>query len=159
VDTPASVPGGCTLISGETGATFTPKAAHRGRHIRVAVTANNERGTGVRFSSSLGPVGSGPTSTGAPTVSGSTQVGQQLSASNGTWSGSPTFTYTWWRCTVSGSDAPATPPDTCARINGATTNRYTLTTGERGWFIRVAVTGTAAGVSVTRFSRTTAIVP
>lgn len=159
VDTPASVPGGCTLISGETGATFTPKAAHRGRHIRVAVTANNERGTGVRFSSSLGPVGSGPTSTGAPTVSGSAQVGQQLSATNGTWSGSPTFTYTWWRCTVSGSDTPATPPDTCARINGATTNRYTLTTGERGWFIRVAVTGTAAGVSVTRFSRTTAIVP
>jgi hypothetical protein len=71
----------------------------------------------------------------------------------------PTFAYTWWRCTVNGSDTPATPPDTCARINGATTSRYTLTTGERGWFIRVAVTGTASGVSVTRFSQTTVIVP
>ena len=158
-DTPASVPGGCTLISGETGATFTPKAAHRGRHIRVAVTANNERGTGVRFSSSLGAVGSGPSNTAAPTVSGSARIGQQLSAAAGTWSGSPTFAYTWWRCTVSGSDTPATPPDTCARISGATGNRFTVTAGERGWFIRVSVTGTASGVSVTRFSRTTVIVP
>jgi hypothetical protein len=158
-DTPASVPGGCTLISGETGATFTPKAAHRGRHIRVAVTANNGRGTGVRFSSSLGAVGSGPSNTAAPTVSGSARIGQQLSAAAGTWSGSPTFAYTWWRCTVSGSDTPATPPDACARISGATGNRFTVTAGERGWFIRVSVTGTASGVSVTRFSRTTVIVP
>ena len=158
-DTPASVRGGCTLISGETGATFTPKAAHRGRHIRVAVTANNGRGTGVRFSSSLGAVGSGPSNTAAPTVSGSARIGQQLSAAAGTWSGSPTFAYTWWRCTVSGSDTPATPPDTCARISGATGNRFTVTAGERGWFIRVSVTGTASGVSVTRFSRTTVIVP
>jgi hypothetical protein len=92
-------------------------------------------------------------------VSGSARIGQQLSAAAGTWSGSPTFAYTWWRCTVTGSDTPATPPDTCARISGATGNRFTVTAGERRWFIRVAVTGTASGVSVTRFSRTTVIVP
>jgi hypothetical protein len=158
IDTPGSIPSGCSVITGETASTFSPKTAQRNKHIRVGVTASNGRGTGLRFSATLGAVGTGPTNSSAPTVTGTTRVNSLLTAANGTWTGSPTYTYTWWRCTVSGTDTPATPPDTCARISGATVSRYTLTASERTWYIRVAVTGTASGVSVTRFSRTTAVI-
>ena len=156
--TPGSTPSGCSVIKNQAASTFSPTTTHRGKFIRVGVTASNGRGTGVRFSASLGAVGNGPTNSTAPTVTGTARVNSMLTAANGTWTGSPTYTYTWWRCTVSGTDTPATPPDTCARISGATAYRYTLTASERTWYIRVAVTATASGVSVTRFSRTTAVI-
>lgn len=158
IDTPASLPSGCSVITGKTASTFSPTTTQRGKYIRVGVTASNGRGSGVRFSATLGAVGNGPTSSSAPTVTGTARVNSMLTAANGTWTGSPTYTYTWWRCTVSGTDTPATPPDTCARISGATLYRYTLTASERTWYIRIAVTATASGVAVTRFSRTTAVI-
>ena len=158
IDTPGSIPSGCSLIKGQTASTFSPTTTQRGKYIRIGVTASNGRGTGLRFSATLGAVGSGPANSSAPTVTGTARVNSMLTAANGTWTGSPTYTYTWWRCTASGTDTPATPPDTCARISGATLYRYTLTASERAWYIRVAVTGTASGVAVTRFSRTTAVI-
>lgn len=158
IDTPGSIPSGCSVIKNQAASTFSPTATHRGKFIRVGVTASNGRGSGVRFSATLGAVGNGPTNSSAPTVTGTVRVNSMLTAANGTWTGTPSYTYTWWRCTVSGTDTPATPPDTCARISGATLYRYTLTASERTWYIRVAVTATASGVSVTRFSRTTAVI-
>jgi hypothetical protein len=86
-DTPATLPLNCSLISGETGAAFSPTRTQNGKHIRVGVTASNGRGSGVRFSATLGPVGSGPTNTAAPTISGTVSVASQLTAANGTWGG------------------------------------------------------------------------
>ncbi len=66
-----------------------------------------------------------------PVISGSPTVGQLLSTTDGTWSGSPTFTYQWKRDSVS--------------IGGATTNTYTLVAADAGAVITVTVTATNAG--------------
>ncbi len=44
-----------------------------------------------------------------PMISGTAQVGQTLSTSNGTWGGSPaTYTYLWQRCDTSGKNCNST---------------------------------------------------
>ena len=69
-----------------------------------------------------------PANTAAPGVAGTPRVGDQLTASPGTWSGSPAFAYQWQRC------APA-----CANIAGATGSEYELTDADKGAKVRVAV--------------------
>jgi hypothetical protein len=73
-------------------------------------------------------------------VSGLTQAGQTLTASVGTWSGSPTsFGYQWQRCRAAGVQ--------CTAILGATGGSYQLTAGDIGDFVTVVVTATGKGGS------------
>lgn len=62
-------------------------------------------------------------------------VGHVLKMSNGTWTGTPTitFTYQWIRCNGAGAD--------CVDIAGATTNTYTTTMADMGATVRATVTG------------------
>lgn len=69
--------------------------------------------------------------TAAPAISGQAQVGQTLTASQGTWSGNPTsFHYQWLRCDAAGSSC--TPVGTDAAT-------YALTDADAGSTIRVDV--------------------
>ncbi|HTZ05275.1 MAG TPA: CHRD domain-containing protein [Gaiellaceae bacterium] len=79
-----------------------------------------------------------PVNTSLPAISGTTQQGHTLTASNGTWSGTApiTYTYRWQRCNASGSS--------CGNIGGATNQNYVASSGDVGRTIRVAVTGTNA---------------
>lgn len=80
-----------------------------------------------------------PVNTLAPAVTGSSQVGQTLTATSGTWTGvpAPTYSYLWQSCTTSnctgGTVAPIGTDDTVV-----------LTAAEAGKYVRVAVSGTSS---------------
>lgn len=78
------------------------------------------------------PSPSAPVNVVAPEVYGSATVGGLLLCSPGTWTGypPPTFTYQWQQDTVD--------------IVGATSNSYTVQSGDAGKSIRCVVTGTNA---------------
>ncbi len=83
----------------------------------------------------------------APTMSGTSKVGEILTADKGKWFGysAPTFTYQWYACTQQVSSATQTVPGTCATINAATQTTFTLTSTHKGKYITVKVTGTSVG--------------
>jgi hypothetical protein len=86
-----------------------------------------------------------PYPTGAPTVEGTAQAGQSLSAGDGSWTGAPqSFAYQWQRCFGDGSG--------CGDIPGATAK--TLALGDRnvGDSFRVRVTATEGIGSASRAS-------
>jgi hypothetical protein len=95
---------------------------------------------------------SAPTNSVAPTITGTKSVGQTLTSSTGTWSGTPTsYAYQWKRAdTSSGSYTD---------ISGANTSTYVLTSDDVSKFIKVGViaTNAAGSSSQTLSTATTAI--
>src|SRR5881296_1703954 len=85
-------------------------------------------------SASAAPPSGVPANVSPPTISGSPQVGQSLTANPGSWTGKKpiTFTYVWRSCDASGLP--------CADIAGATGAGYTLASADAGRAIRVVVT-------------------
>jgi hypothetical protein len=92
-----------------------------------------------------------PVNTSPPTIAGTAQVGQTLTAGNGTWSNAPTsFAYQWLRCNGGGNS--------CANVANATQQTYTLTGADAGSTMRVRVTATNADGSTAAQSEQTAVV-
>lgn len=93
---------------------------------------------------SVAPVA--PANTGAPTITGTAQEGQVLSASTGTWSGTApiTYAYQWRRGGVA--------------IAGATASTYPLAGADVGSTITVTVTATNSAGSASVTSAATATV-
>jgi hypothetical protein len=82
-----------------------------------------------------------PANTVSPQVSGTAKVGQTLTVSNGSWSGTPTsYTYQWQRCTGS---------TTCTTIVGATNQTYVVRAADVGRKLRALVTASNADGSAT----------
>lgn len=97
-----------------------------------------------------------PTNTAEPRISGTPVVGRTLTASRGTWSGSPTsYDFQWVRCPGSGG---APNGADCAVIGGATTNSYVVGGGDVAKRLRVRVTATNNDGSTTAASNPTAVV-
>lgn len=89
--------------------------------------------------------GQAPSNTAAPTISGNNWEGQTLTATTGTWDGTPTsYTYQW---TADGSN-----------IGGATSSTYVLATGQAEKVVRVIVTAHNATGTGTATSAATATV-
>jgi hypothetical protein len=92
-----------------------------------------------------------PVNTSPPTISGTAQVGQTLTAGNGTWSNAPTsFAYQWLRCNGGGNS--------CDSVANATQQTYTLVVADAGSTMRVRVTATNADGSSAAQSEQTAVV-
>jgi hypothetical protein len=144
----------CAAISGAAAATYTVVSADVGHTLRVTVTATNANGSGQANSAQTDVVSGAnvPKNTAAPAISGTLQVGSKLSATAGTWTGSPTsFAYAWSRCDAKGEN--------CAKIGGATSNTYALVQADVGSTLRVTVTAANSDGSTQASSAATAVVP
>ncbi|HEX4323452.1 MAG TPA: hypothetical protein VHZ77_02360 [Gaiellaceae bacterium] len=146
--------GSCSAISGAAAATYLATTTDVGGTLRVTVTATNAGGSSAATSAPSAVVSSAtaPTPTAPPTISGSPQVGSTLTAGQGTWNGSPTaFRLVWLRCDADG--------DGCARIDGATSDAYTVAQADAGGTLRIMVVATNADGSTHFTSAQTAAVP
>ena len=145
--------GNCANISGATATTYTVVSADVGHTLIIVVTASNAGGRASAPSSPTVIVqATPPTVKSDPTVSGTPQEGQTLTATTGTWSGTTPFTYTflWEHCDPSGLD--------CSPISGATSSTYALTPADVGFTISVLVTATNTAGNSSAYSVATAVV-
>jgi hypothetical protein len=146
--------GNCADISGATSTDYTLTSADVGNTVRVVVTATNADGSSTAASApSAVVVGlNAPAATSPPTISGTPQIGQTLTANTGTWktTGTVTFTYQWLRCDAGGG--------TCVAIKDATKQTFTLTQDDVGHTIRVKVTAKDTNGSTSATSVPTGVV-
>ncbi len=135
---------------------YTPPAADAGSTVRVLVSTRSpdesaeasaaSPATAVLAAATL------PSNTATPTISGTAQDGLVLTATSGTWSGSPVihYTYQWKRCNSSGGE--------CVEIKEATGATYTAARNDIGHKLRVVVSAANAAGSVSSTSEPTGVV-
>ena len=142
----------CADITGAEDPSYILARDDVGKRIRVEVTAENDSGSSDATSQPFGPVEGSPTLISQPTISGTPQVDQTLSANPGTWGGYPaaTFEYQWQRCDGDGVDCVDIPP--------ATDSSYSLTGPDVSRTIRVEVIATNSQGSAGTTSDTTSVI-
>lgn len=150
---------GCVPISGATSSTYTITTNDINYEIEVAVSACNALGCGSASAASTSlptglveAAGTVPVNATPPSISGTPQSGQTLSATTGSWSGAPTsYTYQWQDCNSAGAS--------CTNISGATGTTYVVGSGDVGSTIVVSVVATnGTGASTASSSSPTAVV-
>jgi serine protease AprX len=125
---------GCRGIPGGTSASYTAAAADVGYQLRVRVTATNSAGSSSWASLVTAPVTARPpVSTSKPSILGTVEEGQTVTAANGSWEGTPTitFSYEWERCDVNGAN--------CSDIPFARAAEYKVRSYDVGKTIRARV--------------------
>jgi len=142
-----------TNISGATSSTYVLDATYVGETIRCVVTATNVTGSASATSNATSAVAalvSAPVATAVPVVSGTASVGQTLTTTNGTWTGTGSITYTYQWQQVSGG--------TGYDIYQATSSTYVVTTDYWTAQVRCKVTATNAQGSAVAYSGNTAAI-
>jgi hypothetical protein len=131
----------CLAIPTATNATYTLGHGDVGATLRVAVTAENAFGSSSpnvsTQTAAVAPLA--PENTEPPKISGTAKDGQTLSASSGSWLGTPpiTFSYQWLRCDKRGEN--------CSPISEATSQYYKAVAADARQIIRVRVTAKNEG--------------
>ena len=148
-----SAGGECADIGSATEAKYKLSHEDVGRTLRVAVGATNSAGGDGATSAQTATIEAlKPSNTSAPTVSGTTEEGQTLTASPGSWEGTPTisYVYQWQDCDSLGEG--------CVDIAGASSSSYTLQASDVGSTVRVVVTASNAGGSASASSEASTVV-
>jgi hypothetical protein len=152
----------CRRIVGAVRTRYTVSSRDVGATLRVTVTARNAAGSSRATSRPTRVVhagGSGgsvqptpPAVSSPPTVSGTAQEGQTLTASPGIWNGTQpvAYAYQWEGCDLSGLD--------CGPITGATSAAYFVSSADVGTTIRVVVTASNGAGSASASSSATPLV-
>jgi hypothetical protein len=132
-------------IVGQTNNTYVIVPSDEGFQITCHVTGTNASGSAVGISNAVSPT-SAPVNTIPPVISpqipGNTDVGSILVTSDGTWTGSPTpsYSYQWY--------IASSPSYIYSPIPGKTSNSYQIQPGDEGKRIKCYVTGTNSVTSV-----------
>jgi alpha-tubulin suppressor-like RCC1 family protein len=132
--------GNCTDIASATSNSYVLVSGDVGMTVRVVVTATSSYGSASATSERTGLVSatagtSVPVNNTPPTISGDAVRDLTLTASDGTWSNSPTsYTYQWLRCNSAGAS--------CVNITSATSSSYVLVLADVNSTIRIVVTAT-----------------
>jgi hypothetical protein len=143
----------CTNISGATTKTYVVTTGDVDHTLRVTVTAVNADGQTAASSKTTALVSSAkaPVNTALPVISGTAQVGQELSASTGTWTGGvQSYSYQWQRCDAAGAS--------CAAVVDSTARTYGVHAIDAGNTLRVVVTAKNASGTTDATSLATATV-
>jgi hypothetical protein len=143
----------CVNIPGASTKSYTLTTADVDHTVRVRVAASNADGQSAAFSKPTSVISDSqaPRNTAHPTITGTPQPGEELTASNGTWAGgATTFSYQWQRCAANGT--------ACVNVAGATGKVYGVRAVDVGNTIRVAVTAKNGHGSTTVNSDVTAVV-
>lgn len=115
--------------------TYTLGAGDLNSTLRVSVVAVNGGGPSKPATSAQTPVVTEPeppANESVPTIKGTAQSGQILTASPGSWSGAPTaYSYQWERCNEQGEG--------CESIEPATLSTYSVVSADVGHKLRVSV--------------------
>jgi hypothetical protein len=144
--------GPCFGIPGATLSFFTVPASLYGMRIRVRITATNTAGSASLSSASTEIVtATAPSLSVTPPIAGGNTVGQTVSVTTGTWTGSQpiTYAYQWDRCDPVGDLTSCTP------IPQATTSSYVPVPADIGFSLRVYITATNTVGSATGFTNHT----
>jgi hypothetical protein len=121
-----------STLSGQTGTTLALTSSLKDKAITVKVTGSLSGYTSASSTSrASAKVAAGLLSTSAPSISGTTRVGQKLTAKTGTWTKGTKLSYQW----KAGG----------ASIKGATGSTLTLASSLRGKKITVTTTGQLSG--------------
>ncbi|MGH2958077.1 MAG: hypothetical protein ACRDKE_00615, partial [Solirubrobacterales bacterium] len=137
----------CSNIGGATGGVYTLTASDLGKRVRVIVTLTNADDAASQpsaISTAVIPANSPPVNNTAPTITGTTEVGNTLTATGVSADWTPanvSLAYAWLRCTDDLSEA------SCAAIGSATSSTYALVAADSDSYIRVRVTATANPLS------------
>ena len=152
----------CANIAGAIGQTYIIQTVDEGHTFRIAVTATNASGAASKTSNNTvsvpgnaggttSPTGA-PVATTEPSITGTVQVGQTLTASPGNWTSATTLTlsYQWERCASNGTS--------CSPIGGATSQTYTIQQADAGHALTVTVRATNQYGTTTKTANNTAAV-
>jgi hypothetical protein len=145
----------CADISGATSGQFKAGSADVGKTLRIRVTASNGAGSSSATSDQtavIASIGNMPANTAPPTISGTPEEGQTLTASTGTWTGTApiAYVYQWQRCDATGTN--------CANSAGATSQQYKPVAADVGHTMRIVVTASNQAGSSMATSVPTAVV-
>jgi hypothetical protein len=147
----------CRRIAGAKRPRYSPSSRDVGMTLRVTVTAWNAAGSGRATSRPTRVVlrrlvqPTPPADTSPPTVSGTAQDGQTLTATTGSWTGTTpiAYVYQWQSCDSTGN---------CNPISGATTMTYAPTATDVGSTLKVTVTASNMAGTAAASSAPTAVV-
>jgi hypothetical protein len=146
----------CGTIKGATGTTYLVQREDVNHTVRLTVTARNAEGassaTSVATAIAKPVTQAEPANTSSPTISGTVQEGQTLTADKGAWSGTDpiTYSYTWQRCDSSAGR--------CGNIGGANHTTYTVQRTDIDGTLRVVVAAKNAAGTHSATSAPTAVV-
>jgi hypothetical protein len=128
-------------IAGATAGTYVLSDAEATARVRARVTATNEDGSAVAYSTALGPVLATPVNTQLPETTGVLTDNELQTAEEGLWTSAGnlahTYRFQWVRCPAS-----ATTTAGCNSIANANTATYRTVTADVGYRLAVKVTAT-----------------